>query len=385
MAIKAVSGVPQRFTKGTAKGVTNRVSMEVVVRYLLGLGNCWVSKNSFFRVGVIAIFTVLALTSTSSFAGPVLDAIKARGELRCGVSSGVAGFSALDASGRWTGLDVDTCRAVAAAILGDANRVSYTPLSSQQRFAALQANQIDILSRNTTWTLTRDAGLGLSFAAVTYYDGQGLLVPKRFGVQSAKELKGAEICVQSGTTNEKNLTTFLGVQGIKAKAIVYDNFEAAYKAFFNGRCQAFSTDVSALIGLKNKQALKPEDYVVLPEVFSKEPLGPAVKRGDEEFLAIVRWTIFAMLEAEELGIGQANVQDALKSTNPAWKRLLGQSEDLGAPLGLKKAWVAQILAQVGNYGEVFERNLGTGSPLGLKRGPNALWTQGGLMYAPPLR
>lgn len=327
----------------------------------------------------------LAFQSASGLAGPVLDAIKARGELRCGVSSGVAGFSALDANGRWIGLDVDTCRAVAAAVLGDASKVSYTPLSSQQRFAALQANQIDILSRNTTWTLTRDAGLGLSFAAITYYDGQGLLVPKKFGVKSAKELKGAEICVQSGTTNEKNLSTFLGVNRIKAKAIVYDNFEAAYKAFFNGRCQAFSTDVSALIGLKNKQALNPEDYTVLPEVFSKEPLGPAVKRGDEDFLAIVRWTVFAMLEAEELGLGQANLQDAVKSDNPAWKRLLGQSEDLGAPLGLKKSWVTEVLQQVGNYGEVFERNLGAGSPLGLKRGPNELWTKGGLMYAPPLR
>jgi general L-amino acid transport system substrate-binding protein len=333
----------------------------------------------------LVVGLVTALSPGNSQAGTVLDAIKARGELRCGVSSGVAGFSSLDGSGRWSGLDVDTCRAVAVAVLGDANKVSYTPLSSQQRFAALQANQIDILSRNTTWTLTRDAGLGLSFAAITYFDGQGLLVPRKFGVKNAKELKGAEICVQSGTTNEKNLSTFMGVNGIKAKAIVYDNFEAAYKAFFSGRCQAFSTDVSALIGLKNKQALNPDDYMVLPEVFSKEPLGPAVKRGDEEFLAIVRWTVFAMLEAEELGIGKANLQDALKSTNPAWKRLLGQSEDLGAPLGLKKDWVAQILAQVGNYGEVFDRNLGAGSPLDLKRGPNALWTQGGLMYAPPLR
>lgn len=318
-------------------------------------------------------------------AGEVLQGVLARQQVRCGVSSGVAGFSALNSKGQWTGLDVAVCRAVAAAVLGDAHKVAFTPLSSQQRFAALQANQVDVLSRNTTWTLSRDAGLGIRFAAVTYYDGQGLLVHKRFGVRSARELKGAEICVQSGTTNEKNLSTFLALQGIKAKAIVYDNFEAAYKAFFSGRCQAFSTDVSALIGLKTRQAQNPDDYLVLPEVFSKEPLGPAVRKGDEEWLAIVRWVVFAMIEAEELGVGQSNLQAALASSNPAWRRLLGQSEDLGAPLGLRKDWVAQVLGQVGNYGEVFEQNLGAASPLGLKRGLNALWTQGGLMYAPPLR
>ena len=318
-------------------------------------------------------------------AGSVLDAVKKRDAVRCGISSGVAGFSALGSDGQWRGLDVAVCRAVAAAVLGSAQKVEFTPLSSQQRFAALQAGQIDILSRNTTWTLSRDAGLNVHFAAITYYDGQGVLMHKRFGVKSMKELDGAEICVQSGTTNEKNLSTYLGTQGIKAKAIVYDNFEAAYKAFFSGRCQAFSTDVSALIGLKTSQSGNPDDYVVLPEVFSKEPLGPAVLRGDDEFFAILKWVIFAMIEAEEMGVGQANIEQALLSKDPAIQRLLGGAENLGKPLGLPRNWVEMVLRQVGNYGEVFNANLGKQSPLKLERGLNALWTQGGLMYAPPLR
>ncbi|GLR25316.1 amino acid ABC transporter substrate-binding protein [Limnobacter litoralis] len=331
------------------------------------------------------IFSLLCCLPGIVWAGSTLDGVRQRGEVRCGVSSGVAGFSALGEDGQWHGLDVDVCRAVAAAVLGDANKVRYTPLSSQQRFAALQARQIDILSRNTTWTLSRDAGLGIVFTGITYFDGQGVLVPKSFHLKSARQLNGAEICVQSGTTNEKNLATFLKANRIKAKAIVYDNFEAAYKAFFSGRCQAFSTDVSALIGLKTKQALHPDDYDVLPEVFSKEPLGPAVLDGDTAWFLIVRWVAFAMIEAEELGVGQANLQTMLNSDNPAVARLLGQSEDLGKPLGLPKNWVQQILKQVGNYGEVFDRNLGAHSPLGLKRGLNDLWTRGGLMYAPPLR
>lgn len=334
-------------------------------------------------------FTVVALLGFSvigtAHAGPVLDAIHKRDAVRCGISSGVAGFSALGADGQWRGLDVSVCRAVAAAVLGNAQKVEFTPLSSQQRFAALQAGQIDILSRNTTWTLSRDAGLNVHFTAITYFDGQGILMPTHFGVKSAKELNGAEICVQSGTTNEKNLSTYLGTQGIKAKAIVYDNFEAAYKAFFSGRCQAFSTDVSALIGLKSSQSGKPDAYVVLPEIFSKEPLGPAVLRGDDEFFAIVKWVVFAMIEAEELGVGQANIAQALHSKNPAVQRFLGGAENLGKPLGLSQDWVVKIIQQVGNYGEVFDANLGKQSPLELERGLNALWTQGGLMYAPPLR
>ncbi|MDX1668617.1 MAG: amino acid ABC transporter substrate-binding protein [Limnobacter sp.] len=327
----------------------------------------------------------LALLASPVWAGPVLQGVLERGHVRCGVSSGVAGFSAPDSTGQYRGLDVDVCRAVAAAVLGDAEAVRYTPLSSQQRFAALQADQVDILSRNTTWTLSRDAGLGILFAAITYYDGQGILVPTRFGLSSATELDGAEICVQSGTTNEKNLATFMERNGIKAKAIVYDQFEAAYKAFFKGRCQGFSTDVSALVGLKTKQATHPDDYTVLPEVFSKEPLGPSVPDHDVAWLNVVKWTVFGMIEAEELGVGQSNLQQALSGSDPALLRLLGRAENLGKPLSLPPDWMQQVIRQVGNYGEVFERHLGQESPLKLPRGLNRLWTEGGLLYAPPLR
>lgn len=314
-----------------------------------------------------------------------MNSVLERGYVRCGVSSGVAGFSAPDSAGSYKGLDVDICRAVAAAVLGDANAVRFTPLSSQQRFAALQADQIDVLSRNTTWTLSRDGGLGITFAAITYYDGQGLLVPKRFRVNSAKELNGAEICVQSGTTNEKNLASYLASQGLEAKAIVYDNFESAYKAFFAGRCQAFSTDVSALVSLKTSQALNPEEYVVLPEVFSKEPLGPAVVSSDVEWFNVVKWTVYGMIEAEELGVGRSNLEQVITNQDPVTDRLLGRSENLGKPLGLRKDWLFQVLSQVGNYGEIFDRNLGQDSPLKLPRGLNKLWIDGGLMYSPPLR
>lgn len=336
-------------------------------------------------LSALSVWLLACVFSNAAHAGAVLDAVKARGMVRCGVSSGVPGFSALGSDGQWAGLDVSVCRAVAAAVLGDARKVEFTPLSSQQRFAALQAGQIDLLSRNTTWTLSRDAGLNVQFTGITYFDGQGILVHQRFKVKSARELNGAEICVQSGTTNEKNLSTFLAGQGIRAKAIVYDNFEAAYKAFFSGRCQAFSTDVSALVSLKTSKSKKPDDYQVLPEVFSKEPLGPVVKRGDDDWFAIVKWVVFAMVEAEELGVGQTNLQAMKQGGSPAVQRLLGGAEDLGKPLGLPKNWVEQVLLQVGNYGEVFERNLGAQSPLKLPRGLNALWTQGGLMYAPPLR
>lgn len=337
---------------------------------------------------VRALCLLLLLLPALGHAGATLDAVRQRDSLRCGVSHGVPGFSALASDGQWRGLDVSVCRAVAAAVLGNANKVEFIPLSAQQRFAALQAGHVDVLSRNTTWTLGRDAGLGLTFAAITYYDGQGILVHTRFGVKSTRELNGAEICVQSGTTNEKTLNQYLRSQGIRAKAIVYDNFEAATKAYFSGRCQAFSTDVSALVSLKTSKSGRPQDHQVLPEVFSKEPLGPVVRRGDEAWFSVVRWVVFALLEAEEAGLGQANVARALADPDrqsPAVQRLLGLSDDLGQPLGLDKLWVRRIIEQVGNYGEVFDRTLGPGSPLKLPRGQNALWTQGGLMIAPPLR
>jgi general L-amino acid transport system substrate-binding protein len=277
------------------------------------------------------------------------------------------------------------CRALAAAVLGDAGKVRWVPLSSQQRFTALQSGEVDLLARNTTWSLTRDAALGLSFAAVTYYDGQGFLVAKKSHIRSARDLKGAEICVQSGTTTEKNLADYFRSLGVPVKTVVFDKLEASLKAFFSGRCQAYTTDASALAFIRSKEAPHPDDYVVLPEIISKEPLGPAVRRGDDEWFAIVRWVVFALIEAEELGVTQARV-DALKaSPDPAVQRLLGVGEDLGKSLGLEREWAARALMAVGNYGEIFERNLGAGSALKLPRGLNAQWNKGGILYAPPLR
>ncbi|MDM0047208.1 amino acid ABC transporter substrate-binding protein [Variovorax dokdonensis] len=338
------------------------------------------------RPALGALALALSFTAAPAFAGKTLDAVKQRGSLKCGVTNGVAGFSAPDTQGRWSGLDVDTCRAVAAAVLGDGNKVEFVPLNSQQRFAALQSGEIDILARNTTWTLTRDASLGFNFTAITYYDGQGFLVPKKLKVTSAKQLKGATICTQSGTTNEKNAADWFRAQKVEVKTLVFENFEAAYKAFFAGRCQAFTTDSSALAGLRNKEAPNPEDYMILPELISKEPLAPLVRRGDDEWFAITKWTIFALIEAEEAGITQAKA-DELKSSSqdPAVQRLLGGGEDLGKLMGLDKEWSLRAIKAVGNYGEMFERNVGPKSVLQLPRGSNNLWSKGGLMYAPPVR
>ncbi len=340
-----------------------------------------------FRIRTLAAATaaLLATFVTPAHAGKTLDAIKAKGQLACGVSTGVIGFSAADSQGQWRGLDVDVCRAIAAAVLGDPNKVRWVPLNSQQRFTAIQSGEVDILSRNTTWSLTRDAGLGLHFTAVTYYDGQGFLVAKKSKVTSAKQLKNAEICVQSGTTTERNLADWFRAQGIKVKPVVFEKFEPSIKAFFSGRCQAYTTDASALAFIRTKEAPNPDDYLVLPEVISKEPLGPAVRRGDDEWFAVVKWVVQALVEAEELGITQAKV-DALKaSPDPAIQRFLGVGEDLGKSLGLDREWAARAVKAGGNYGEIFERNVGAGSPLKLPRGLNAQWNKGGLMYGLPLR
>ncbi|GLT21765.1 amino acid ABC transporter substrate-binding protein [Zoogloea oryzae] len=340
-----------------------------------------------FRIRTLAAATaaLLATFVTPAHAGKTLDAIKSKGQLACGVSTGVIGFSAADSQGQWRGLDVDVCRAIAAAVLGDPNKVRWVPLNSQQRFTAIQSGEVDILSRNTTWSLTRDAGLGLHFTAVTYYDGQGFLVAKKSKVTSAKQLKNAEICVQSGTTTERNLADWFRAQGIKVKPVVFEKFEPSIKAFFSGRCQAYTTDASALAFIRTKEAPNPDDYLVLPEVISKEPLGPAVRRGDDEWFAIVKWVVQALVEAEELGITQAKV-DALKaSPDPAVQRFLGVGEDLGKNLGLDREWAARAVKAGGNYGEIFERNVGAGSPLKLPRGLNAQWNKGGLMYGLPLR
>lgn len=318
-------------------------------------------------------------------AGKTLDAVKARGQLVCGVNTSAPGFSAADSQGRWTGLDVDFCRAVAAVVLNDATKVKFVPLNSQQRFASLQAGEIDVLSRNSTWTLTRDASLGVVFTGINYYDGQGFMVPKKLKIDNAKKMNGATVCVQAGTTSEKNVADYFAANGMKYKPVVFDTAEAITGAFFAGRCQVYTTDMSDIAGARTK-APNPDDYVILPTVISKEPLGPSVRRGDDEWFQIVRWTLFAMLEAEEYGLTQANVDEQkTASKDPTVQRLLGTSEDTGKLLGLDAQWVYRIVKQVGNYGESFERNLGPKTPLQLPRGPNNLWTKGGLMYAPPIR
>lgn len=337
----------------------------------------------FFLAPLIAL--ACATVAPHAHAGKTLDAVKQRGQVQCGVSTGVAGFSAPDAKGKWFGFDVDFCRAVAAAVLGDPDKVAYTALNAQQRFTALQSGQIDILSRNTSWTLTRDASLGLNFTAITYIDGQGFLVPKKLKVNSAKLLKNAQVCVQAGTTTEKNLADFSRANKLGIKPVVFDTYEAGFKALFAGRCQAYTADASALASIRNKEAPNPDDYVVLPELISKEPLGPAVRRGDDDWFAIVKWTIFALQEAEELGITQANADQMKASVDPAIQRLMGTGEDTGKLLGLDKAWAYKAVKAVGNYGEIFERNVGAQSQLKLPRGANRLWNQGGLIYPPPIR
>jgi len=337
----------------------------------------------FFSASLLAFgATVFA---AHAHAGKTLDAIKQRDQVVCGVNTGLAGFSAADSQGNWNGLDVDICKAIAAAVLGDAKKVKWVPLNAQQRFTALQSGEVDILSRNTTFTLTRDASLGLYDTVVTYYDGQGFIVPKKSKITSAKLLKNAEICVQSGTTTEKNLTDYFKSINVKMKPVVFEGFEASVKAFFSGRCQAYTTDASGLASIRNKEAPNPDDYVILPELISKEPLGPMVRRGDDEWFTIVKWTIYALLEAEEYGITQANVDQMKTSQDPPVQRILGTSEDTGKLLGLDKEWAYREIKAVGNYGEIFERNVGPQSALKLPRGLNNQWNKGGLMYAPPIR
>jgi len=340
---------------------------------------------AFQHVTAAALTLAGAALATSAHAGKTLDAVKARGQVVCGVNTSGPGFSSADSQGKWSGLDVDFCRAVAAAVLKDADKVKYVPLNSQQRFSSLQAGEIDVLSRNSTWTLTRDASLGVVFTGINYFDGQGFMVPKKLKIDNLSKLNGATVCVQAGTTSEKNVADYFGAHGMKYKSVVFDTAEAITSAFFAGRCQVYTTDMSDLAGARTK-APKPDDYLILPQVISKEPLGASVRRGDDEWFEIVRWTQFALLEAEENGLTQANV-DQQKSTNkdPGVQRILGVNEDMGKLLGLDAEWAYRIVKQVGNYGESFERNLGSKSPLNLPRGANNLWTKGGLMYAPPIR
>ncbi len=338
----------------------------------------------FAPVVVVLAFACLG-AATSSQAG-TLDTVKQRGQLVCGVNVGLAGFSIPDSQGRWVGLDADFCRAVAAAVLGDANKVKFTPLSAQQRFTALQSGEIDLLARNTTWTLTRDTSLGLEFAGVSFYDGQGFLVPKKLGVTSAKELKGATVCVQPGTTTELNLADYSRANGLALKPVVIEKFEEFTKAYFAGRCDAMTTDVSALASIRATLAPTAGEQLLLPETISKEPFGPAVRQGDAPWEDVVRWVLNALIEAEEQGLTSKNVvEQASTSASPNVKRLLGTTAGMGQALGLGEKWALEAIRQVGNYGEIFERNVGKGSPLALDRGPNRLWTQGGLLYALPIR
>ncbi len=335
-------------------------------------------------LSMVALLAASAI-ATPALAGVTLDAVKKRGHVLCGVNTSAPGFSSADSQGNWHGLDVNICRSVAAAVLGDADKVKFVPLSSPQRFTALQAGEIDILARNTTWTMTRDASQGSVFVAVSYYDGQGFIVPKEYGIKSAKELDGATICVQSGTSSEKTLADYFNSHKMSYKTVVFDTTEATQSAFLSGRCQVYTTDMSDLAGMRTL-ASNPQQYEILPEVISKEPLGPAVRRGDDEWFQIVRWSFDTMIEAEELGITKANADQMKKtSTSPNVLRLLGCSEDMGKMIGLDKDWSYRIVTQVGNYGESWNAYFGPKTPLNLPRGLNRLWTDGGLMYAMPVR
>lgn len=339
-----------------------------------------------FKCLAVAAVSMGALLAAPAHAGKTVDAVKARGQVVCGVHTGLAGFSAADSSGKWNGIDVDVCRAVAAAVLGDGEKVKYVPLTAQARFTALQSGEIDVLSRNTTATLTRDSSLGLSMTAVTYYDGQGFMVPVKSKIKSAKQLKGQTVCVQSGTTTEKNLTDYSKANGLAIKPVVFEKLDAVEGAYFSGRCIAYTTDASGLAAVRNKSAAKPDDHLILPELISKEPLGPFVRRGDDEWTAIVKWTLYGLLEAEEYGVTSANV-DELKATSkdPVIGRILGTTDDTGKLLGLDRDWLARAIKTTGNYGEIFERNVGPKSALKLPRGLNNLWNKGGIQYAMPIR
>ncbi len=321
----------------------------------------------------------LAAAQTST-----LETVKGRGQLQCGVSTGLAGFGAPNDAGVWQGLDVDVCRAVASAVLKDADKIKFVPLTAKERFTALQSGEIDLLSRNTTWTMSRDTAAGLNFTGINYYDGQGFMVKKTLDVVSAKELSGASICVQTGTTTELNLADYFRSNKMEYNPVVFEKLSEALGAYNAGRCDAFTTDVSQLYSIRLTLG-NANDHIVLPEIISKEPLGPVVRQGDPQWANIVRWTLFAMINAEELGVNQSNVDQMKNSKNPSIRRLLGIEGEYGVAMGLDRDWAYQIIKLVGNYGESFDRNVGAGSPLGIARGQNALWRDGGLQYAPPIR
>jgi general L-amino acid transport system substrate-binding protein len=339
------------------------------------------------RIAKLTIAGAVGLIGTAGVAAAqtkTLDTVKQRGSLSCGVNIGLAGFSQPDDKGNWTGLDVDYCKAIAAAVFGDATKVKYVPTTAKERFTALQSGEIDVLIRNTTWTTARDSSLGLIFAGVNYYDGQGFMVKKALGVKTAKELNGATVCVQTGTTTELNLADYFKANKMTYKPVVFEKLDETVQAYLAGRCDVYTTDQSGLYSIRVQQP-KPDDHVVLPEIISKEPLGPSVRQGDDQWLTVVKWVHYALLNAEEAGITQANVGEMLNSTNPEVKRILGKDGELGKGIGLGNDFVVNVVKAVGNYGELFERNVGTGSRLNIARGLNNLWNKGGIQYAPPLR
>lgn len=327
----------------------------------------------------------VAMTVSAGAAAATLDDVKAKGFVQCGVSQGVPGFSNVDDKGNWTGIDVDACRAVAAAVFGDAQKVKFTPLSAKERFTALQSGEIDILSRNTTWTYTRDSSLGIDFTAVNFYDGQGFMVRKDLGVNSALELGGATVCTEQGTTTELNMADFFRKHEMEYVPVVVQKADEAVAAYDSGRCDVFTTDKSGLAAHRSKLGT-PSDHIILPETISKEPLAPAVRHGDNQWKDIVTWSLYVQVNAEELGISSSNVAKVKKdSKDPGINRLLGSEGNMGEQLGLNANWAYNIISLVGNYGEVFEANIGPKTPVGLPRGVNNLWTEGGVMYAPPVR
>ncbi|SDP33760.1 amino acid ABC transporter substrate-binding protein [Desulforhopalus singaporensis] len=337
----------------------------------------------FMKSLVVASAITAGFLANSVQAG-TLDAVKEKGYVNAGVSGKVIGFSAPDAKGNWTGMDVDFARAVAAAIFDDPAKARFTPVAFKEAFTALQSGEIDLLTRNTTWTFQRDTKLGLEFVGTLFYDGQGFMVKKELGVKSALELDGASVCTQSGTTTELNISDYFTAKGMTYKPVVYESADEATVIYDTGRCDVYTTDTSGLAARRTTLG-NPKDHIILPEVISKEPLGPAVRQGDQQWSDIVRWTLFALINAEEMGITSKNVDEKLKSNNPAVKRFLGVDADFGQYLGLSADWAYRIIKHVGNYGELYERNVGPNTALGLERGVNALWTDGGLMYAPPVR
>lgn len=333
---------------------------------------------------IAATFGVALAASVTGASAGTLDDVKAKGFIQCGVSQGLAGFSQPDSSGNWAGLDVDFCRSLAAAIFNDTTKVKFTPLSAKERFTALQSGEIDILSRNTTWTMSRDTKQG-KFAGVMYYDGQGFMVRKSLGITSAKQLGGASVCTNTGTTTELNLADWFRTQKLEYKVVSFEKSEEVVKAYDAGRCDVLTTDASGLYAERLKLT-KPDEHIVLPEIISKEPLGPMVRQGDDAWFSVVKWTYYALLDAEEAGVTKGNVEEMkAKSENPDIKRLLGKDGTYGTDIGLTNDWAYQIIKLMGNYGELFEKNVGETSPLKISRGINALWSKGGLQYAPPIR